>query len=265
MLYILYYQIIVKKRKDLYINLSLFGCFTMNLKNLAALAATGVCLAFSQTQAGNDSLDSKVNHTPIIRPDNSEKMDSCVKARYESLGLDPRTVYDFYDTDRPNAAVVLPLDDKEDLFYRYPLKYFFKDIKNKYDTRFVVASSFKDIQEIIDSTPNIDLFVIAGHKPRDGSGIILSRDYSIKEHDSDFVGELCKLKDNATILLFSCYSANQGEGHDNTATFVKSHVGSRKVIGIRNSLISSKIKVNSYYPLNINIIDDAGKDIALKL
>lgn len=237
----------------------------MKIKNLAALAATGVCLAFSQTQAGNDSLDSKVNHTPIIRPDNSDKMDSCVKARYESLGLDPRTVYDFYDTDRPNAAVVLPLDDKEDLFYRYPLKYFFKDIKNKYDTRFIVASGFKDIQEIIDSTPNIGLFIVAGHKPKDSGGIVLGLD-TIKSDDTDFVSELGKLNYDATIVLLSCYSGNMGKDHNNMAAFVKSHAGRRRVIGIRNSLVTKKVEIKSYNPFDMCVKSyESNKDEVLKL
>jgi hypothetical protein len=235
----------------------------MKIKKLAALAAAGLCLASAPVYAVNDSLDSKINRITIIKPDNSDKMDSCVKARYEALGLNPSTVYDFYDTERPNAIVVLPVSNKFNFFYNYPTKDFFKDIKKKYDTRYVVASCFKDISDIVDSTPDIDLFVIAGHS--DEAGIRLNGDFSIIEHDEEFAKELCKLRGDATILLFSCYSANQGKDHDNISTFVKSRVGDRNVIGVRNSLILSKVKINSYYPFDISIINDAGRDIALKL
>jgi hypothetical protein len=203
--------------------------------------------------------------------------DSSTVYKYLKLKIRPEEVSNFRDTEKPNALFVFPWSDCDGFFTEGAIYNLFQDIRNEYDTKVVIASKEDDIYSAIKSTHNIELLALSGHAGEGGRHLcfgvsgrdaeVCSEEYRegviLDPGDKELEEYLDLLHPNATILVYSCYAANQ---RGNIADFISLMSKQKNVIAPRNNLHGCSMKINSMYPLDLQFISDGtGKDCTFAL
>jgi len=174
----------------------------------------------------------------------------------------------FKDTEKPNAVIVLPCYDPQEIYYSYGTIGFIDKLVKEYDTRVVIAANEQDVFDALEFIPNVEMLFIGG--PYLGvvdvkkKTIMLSPKGELSYYDKRFLCYLDNLNDNATIVMYTCFAGTGGKDYDNIANFVGEIVGDRRIIAPRNNLYACHIHVQKMYPLDVGLIKN-GKDMAYKV
>ncbi len=178
------------------------------------------------------------------------------------------TIPKFLNTEKPNAVVVLPTYDPQEIYYSHNTINFIRNLMKEYDTRIIVAANEQDVFDGLELIPDIELLFVGGAYlgivETKKKSIMLSRKGEIAYNDERFICYLEHLKNDATIVLYTCFAGTGGTGKDNIANYIDSFTNGRKIIAPRNNINSCHIKVNEMYPLDISLIKN-GKDMAYRV
>lgn len=193
---------------------------------------------------------------------------------FQQIGISVTEAVIFNDTEKPNAVIILPISDKVGAFETEGSMKLFKAIKNNYDLWARVVSTEQEAYKAIDSIPNIETLVLAGHGTETtlslGGGGLFEKGmkgerYKIDLTDNEFAKHLKKLDKDAVIFLFSCSNGQGGENAGNLANFITKLSAGRQVISSVTLLNGGEIVVDSIYPFDLRIVDsESGKDITYK-
>ncbi len=170
----------------------------------------------------------------------------------------------FEDTNKPNAVIVYPTNDRNTAFETPESMRFFGMIREKYDIRLVIAEKEEEVYKAIDSTPDIELLILGGHGSENSLSLgeedpmlangTKSEEYKLDLSDKEIAQYLKKLKPQAVIFLNSCSNAKGDENSDNLANFVIKNADGRKVIASKEPFSASNVHIKSLYPFDIQII-----------
>ncbi len=184
------------------------------------------------------------------------------------LGKHLGTIPKFLNTKKPNAVVILPTYDPQEIYYSQNTINFIRILMKNYDTRIIVATNEQDVFDGLELIPDIELLFVGGAylgivETRKKS-IMLSRKDEISYNDERFLCYLNHLDNDATIVLYTCFAGTGGKGKDNIANYIDSIIDERKIIAPRNNINACHIKVNEMYPLDISLMKN-GKDMAYRV
>lgn len=202
--------------------------------------------------------------------------------RYAQLSMKKEEIETFQDTKKPNAIVIFPAEDYNEVFQLESVTTLFQKIKETYDVWVRFAITEQDVYDALLYVPDAELLVIGGHgstkslslggeeaetawRRRGGGKKVVGRgkqilgkreEYFIDVTDKEMGIYLSQLDPHATIFLISCSTGNGGTENNNLATFISDFAGERKVFASQESFTPSQIKINSLYPFDINIVKD---------
>ncbi len=183
------------------------------------------------------------------------------------LGLTKTDFTSFQDTEKPNAVLVYPTEDKNGAFQNNVAIDLFRKMKGVYDTWVVFATTEHDVYTALTSIPNIEFLVLAGHgsphelilgtmdikKAKEEADEV----YTIDRTDFELGQYLENLHPDATIFLNACKTAEGARNDtDNLANFIIGLAGERSVIAATDSFTMLDIQIQSLYPFEIKIIKD---------
>lgn len=206
--------------------------------------------------------------------------------RYAQLGMTKEEIIEFRDTEKPNALLIFPTADYNEVFQLDSVSTLVQEIKKTYDVLVHFAITEQDFYDAILSVPDTELLFIAGHgssktlrlggkgaeaawirrggeKKVTGIGkhlYLYNRDmreeYFIDTSDKVLEYYLSSLHPDATIFLLSCLTADGGQNSNNLATFMSSIARGRRVLAAKESFTPIQVQVNSLYPFDVLIMKD---------
>ncbi len=174
----------------------------------------------------------------------------------------------FKDTEKPNAVIILPCYDPQDIYYSYSTIGFIDKCAKVYDLRVAIAAGEQDVFDALEFIPDIEMLFVGGPylgvvdaKKRT---VMLSPKGELSYNDKRFLCYLDHLKEHATIVIYTCFAGTGGEGYNNIANYVDQIVGDRRIIAPRNNLNTCQIEIQQLYPLEVGFVKN-GKDMAYRV
>lgn len=210
--------------------------------------------------------------------------------RYAQLGMTKEEIVEFRDTEKPNALLIFPTADYNDVFQLESVFSLFREIKRSYDVLVRFAITEQDVYDAILFVPDTELLFVAGHgssktlrlggkgaeaawRRRGGEKKVVGwgkhivglyerdmrEEYFIDTTDHILEAYLPFLHPNATIFLLSCltgYEGFVGTKNTNLATFISTIAGERRVLASKESFTPAQVQIKSVYPFEARIIKD---------
>lgn len=183
--------------------------------------------------------------------------------RFRQLGLSPNQVMSFTDTEKPNAVVLLPMEDYNDEFESDGFDHLIKLIAPHYDMVLRCVATEDSIASLLGRIPDCRLLWIAGHG--DVLSIQLGSTYPgvetiefmekafVDVSDTELEAALALLDPDATIFLDACETDRWGNTVYSVAESVRKWAGNRRVIAMPRPFTHRELRLTSAYPLELTL------------
>lgn len=203
-------------------------------------------------------------------------------AQIYRLGLDVVDLLEFKDTPKPNALMTFPTkDNNPDSYSRYTegtfrgdnTLQFFREMKQVYDVKVLVSLREEEIYAALDASEGFESYTMIGHGSQNDLGlgsVDLGEEhaevFSLDVSDTEMAEHLQHLSPHAVIFVYSCSTAQGRNTAENLVNKIAEWAPGRKVIGATEVLNTFRVKVDSYYPFEVTLMDFAGeKDITYRV